>query len=89
MIGLKDTLRNDPSENFTYHDQIFENEMNRLIKLTDENYEAMMFREAVKSGFYDFQAARDKYRDITATGDGMNWQLLLRFIKVCHIYIYV
>lgn len=79
---MKPTLRSDPRENFTYHDRIFDNDLNRLINACEEAYENLMFREAVKAGFYDLQAARDRYRDITAAGDGMNWQLLQRFIQV-------
>ena len=79
---MKPALRNDPRENFTYHDRIFDNDLNRLINASEEAYEKLMFREAVKAGFYDLQAARDRYRDITAAGDGMNWQLLQRFIQV-------
>ena len=82
MIGQRNSFRDDPCERFTYHDLIFDNEMNRLIKLADEHYENMMFRDAVKASFYDLQAARDRYRDITGVGDGMNWQLVERFIKV-------
>ena len=57
--------------------------MNRLILLTDENYEKMMFREAMKTGFYDLQTSRDRYREITANEGGMNWQLVERFMEVC------
>lgn len=82
MIGTKDTMRNDAPANYTYQDRVFENEMNRAIWLTDQHYENMLFREGIKTGFYDLQAARDRYRDISAAGDGMNWQLIRRFIEV-------
>lgn len=41
------------------------------------------------------QSARDRYRDITAAGDGMNWYLVEKFIKVsvfnthAHLYMYM
>ncbi|KAK9139374.1 hypothetical protein Scep_009055 [Stephania cephalantha] len=38
-----------------------------------------MFREALKVGFYDFQAARDEYRFSCGVG-GMNRDLLWRFM---------
>lgn len=82
MLGSRESLRDVPSEKFTYQDCIFDNDMNRLIKSCQEAYENLMFREAVKFGFYDFQTARDRYRDITATDVGMNWQLVEKFIKV-------
>ncbi len=79
----QDALRSDPPDNFTYQDRVFDTEMNQLIIMADEAYENMMYRDALKSGFYDLQAARDRYRDITAAGDGMNWILVKRFIEVC------
>ncbi len=82
MLSQREVLRADPREKYTYQDRIFDNEMNRLIMLADEHYENMMFREATKASFYDLQSARDRYRDITGAGDGMNWQLVEKFIKV-------
>ncbi len=80
MISSKDSLRND--KNYTYHDSIFANEINQLIQVADEAYEKMIFREAVKASFYDLQTARDRYREIGTVGEGMNWQLVERFIQV-------
>ena len=82
MMGNKDNMRNNPRPQYTYHDRIFDNEINHAIRLSDEHYGSMLFREALKTGFYDLQTSRDRYRDITATGDGMNWQLVQRFIEV-------
>lgn len=81
---MKESLRSNHEEDFSYHDKVFSNELNHLVKASDEAYEKLMFREAVKAGFYDLQAARDRYRDITAAGDGMNWVLVQRFILVCN-----
>ena len=82
MLSQRAGMRNDCRDKFTYQDRLFDNEMNRLIRLADEHYDNMMFREAIKASFYDFQSARDRYRDITGAGDGMNWQLVEKFIKV-------
>ncbi len=82
MVGLKGSLRSDPRENFTYHDRIFDNDMTVLVKASEEAYEKLLFRDAMKAGFYDLQAARDRYRDVTAAGAGMNWVLVERFILV-------
>ena len=48
-------MRDDAPANYTYQDRVFENEMNRAIWLTDQHFENMLFREAVKTGFYDLQ----------------------------------
>ncbi|KAF8015264.1 hypothetical protein BT93_H0923 [Corymbia citriodora subsp. variegata] len=65
----------------TYADRVFANEMNFAVKLTEQNYQECMFREALKTGFYDLQAARDEYRLSCGTG-GMNRDLLWRFMDV-------
>ena len=57
MLAGKETMRCDPPANHTYHDRVFANEMSHLVQVTDQHYEAMMYREAVKSGFYDLQVA--------------------------------
>lgn len=82
MLKLKDTFRNSDPSKYTYHDKIFDNEINRLVRDTDKNYSNMLYREAVKTGFYDLQAARDHYRDITTVSEGMNWQLIMKFMEV-------
>ncbi|EYU39643.1 hypothetical protein MIMGU_mgv11b016468mg [Erythranthe guttata] len=63
---------------WTYADRVFANEINLAVKLTEKNYGDHMFREALKSGFYDLQAARDEYVDSW----GKNRDLLCRFMDV-------
>ena len=53
MVADKEKFRN--TENLTYHDRVFSSEINLAIKTTEEHYDNMMFREAVKCGFYDLQ----------------------------------
>jgi leucyl-tRNA synthetase len=59
--------------------------MNHAIKSTEEHYENMMFREALKCGYYDLQSARDAYR-LQCGGLGeegnMHAELVKRFIEV-------
>ena len=54
-------LRSD-DKSFGFHDRVFQNEMNKLMKATDENCNKMLFKEALKTGFFEMQTARDKYR---------------------------
>ncbi len=61
-------------------------EINRAIKLTEANYEKMLFREALKTGFFEFQAARDKYRDVCL--NGMHRDLVFKYIEVCRNAIF-
>ena len=55
MLECRDKLRCNPPNNYTYHDRVFANKMNHFIQLTDHHYEATMYREALKTGFYDLQ----------------------------------
>lgn len=54
--------------------------MNRGIEESDTNYRAMMFKEALKTAFFEYQDARDKYRELSSS-DGMHRELVLRFIE--------
>jgi leucyl-tRNA synthetase len=53
-------------------------EMDIAIKETEKSYNAFMFRDALKSGFYDLQLARD-YR-FSCGAAGMNRDLLWQFM---------
>ncbi|RCV18799.1 hypothetical protein SETIT_3G332400v2 [Setaria italica] len=65
----------------TYPDHVFANEMNIAIQETEKSYNFFMFRDALKSGFYDLQLARDEYR-LSCGASGMNHDLLWRFMDV-------
>lgn len=49
---------------------------------TDGYYKAMLFKEALRTGFFEFQAVRDKYRELTANEDGMHHDLVFQFIEL-------
>lgn len=55
--------------------------MNLKITETKENYQKMLFKEALRTGFYEFQAARDKYVQLSAS-DGVNLNLIMKFIEI-------
>ncbi|KAK1567022.1 hypothetical protein Q3G72_007314 [Acer saccharum] len=79
VLAAESSLRTGPPS--TYADRVFENEINIAVKMTEQHYENYMFREALKSGFYDLQAARDEYRFSCGSG-GMNHDLLFHFMDV-------
>uniref|UniRef100_A0A8C8DWF7 leucine--tRNA ligase n=1 Tax=Oryzias sinensis TaxID=183150 RepID=A0A8C8DWF7_9TELE len=56
-----------------------DNEMNAGIIKTEQHYERMMYKEALKSGFFEFQAAKDKYRELAI--EGMHRDLVFQFIE--------
>ena len=72
--------RRGPSDGFA--DRVFANAMDVAIEAARSNYEKMMFRDALKSGFYDLQSARDAYRVICGGDKHMHADLALRFIEV-------
>uniref|UniRef100_A0A8I3P763 Leucine--tRNA ligase, cytoplasmic n=2 Tax=Canis lupus familiaris TaxID=9615 RepID=A0A8I3P763_CANLF len=78
MVANWDSLRSGPAS--TFNDRVFASEMNAGIIKTDQNYEKMMFKEALKTGFFEFQAAKDKYRELAI--EGMHRDLVFRFIEV-------
>ena len=39
----------------TFADRVFANEMDRLIALTAEHYERTLYKEALKTGFFEYQ----------------------------------
>lgn len=55
--------------------------MNLKIRESEENYERMLFKEALRTCFFELQAARDKYRELTAFEGGMHQNLVLQFIE--------
>ncbi|KAL0910696.1 hypothetical protein M5K25_018777 [Dendrobium thyrsiflorum] len=77
VLAADSSLRAGPPS--TYADHAFDNEINIAVHLTEQNYNDYMFRNALKTGFYDLQAARDEYR-ISCGSVGMNLNLLQRFM---------
>lgn len=64
-----------------YQDRAFDNLMNHLIHSTGDAYDSLNFKEALKSGFFEYQDARDKYRELLShSTDGLNWFLIKKFI---------
>jgi len=78
-LAAESSMKTGPPS--TYSDRVFANEINIAIKTTEQNYSNYMFREALKTGFYDLQAARDEYRFSCGVG-GYNRDLVWRFMDV-------
>ncbi|XP_023175082.2 leucine--tRNA ligase, cytoplasmic [Drosophila hydei] len=78
MLATRSSLRNDAAK--TFNDQVFLSELNLKTKQTDDNYRRMLFKEALRSGFYELQLARDKYRELCGA-QGMHEELVIEFIR--------
>jgi len=72
------TLRSDQD---SFHDKVFSNEINQKLAETSDNYEKLLFKEALKTGFFEMQGARDKYRELCGEV-GMSRPLVLRYLEV-------
>ncbi|GMM30343.1 leucine--tRNA ligase [Martiniozyma asiatica (nom. inval.)] len=79
MVKEKDTLR---TGEFNFFDKAFDNEMNTLLEESYKNFDITYYKAALKSGLFDFQYARDFYREVTSsTGLGMHKDLVFKFIE--------
>ncbi|KAG5284752.1 hypothetical protein AALO_G00030090 [Alosa alosa] len=77
MIANQNNLRVGPADSF--NDRVFVSDMNAGILRTEQHYDRMMYKEALKSGFFEFQAAKDKYRELAI--EGMHRDLVFQFIE--------
>lgn len=78
MIESKLLLRTGPQD--TFNDRVFISEMNLKTKLADEYYNKMLFKEALRFGFFEMQLARDKYRELCGL-TGMHVDLVFEYIR--------
>ncbi|XP_039311411.1 leucine--tRNA ligase, cytoplasmic isoform X2 [Solenopsis invicta] len=74
----KDALNEDVQE-YKFHDKVFESEINLKIRETGEYYSKMLYKEALRTGFYELLAARDKYLQLTST---VNPNLIKKYIEI-------
>ena len=81
---LNTPLRQDDATSFA--DRVFDNEINYAVKSTYEAYENLMFREALKTGWFELLLARDTYR-LACGAEGMHRDLVQRFIEVSAILL--
>ena len=66
-----------------FWDELFENEINGLVKEAEKQYELTNYKAAIKTGLYDFISARDFYREATkAAGIGMHHDLVKYYIEL-------
>ncbi|KAK4507506.1 hypothetical protein PRZ48_001241 [Zasmidium cellare] len=66
-----------------FWDELFENELNGLVKETEKQYDLTNYKAALKSGLYDFTSSRDFYREATkAAGVGMHQDLVRRYVEL-------
>lgn len=77
MVAVKDRLRQGE---YTFNDRVFASEINKAVEETKVHYENYLFKAALRTGFFEFQAKRDKYREFEL--QGMHHDLVFRFIEI-------
>lgn len=78
MLASKPLLRKGATTCF--NDSVFISEMHLKTRETDVNYRKMLFKDALRTGFFEFQSARDKYRELCGA-NGMHVDLVFDFIE--------
>jgi len=72
----------DGSTEARFVDKWFANEMNRLVVETKNNFTAMYFREALRTGYFVFMGRYKEYLDICRAGLGLpNKTLIMRYFE--------
>ncbi|XP_066593462.1 leucine--tRNA ligase, cytoplasmic [Prorops nasuta] len=79
VLASKNTFRTGDTS--TFNDKVFESELNLKIKETNDNYAKMLYKEALRTGFFELQAARDKYLQLSAL-EGVNWSLIMKYVEI-------
>lgn len=78
----------EDSAELRFADRVFKSQLYKQLRLTDEAYDKMMFREAVKDGFFEMMINLGKYREavgadkstrLASTLGKMNRQVFLQF----------
>eukprot|EP00116_Pleurobrachia_bachei_P004650 sb/3464912/ len=80
IVAQLPTMRTGPTSSQLY-DRIFANDINRALSQTDVHFGNTMFREGLKTGFYEFLSARDRYKELAAAGLGMHRGLVERYLR--------
>lgn len=63
----------------TMFDRLFENDMNYMIERARQNYDNMVYREALKFVFFELVATREEYRIMSGT---FHRELFERYLEV-------
>ena len=77
----KSSLKSADAPRDLFVEKVFEHEINKAIQVTKRHYENMCYKEALKSGFFELQSARDRYREVSVS-EPLHAYLVNRFIEV-------
>jgi len=86
-----DLYRNEKTvdnESYKFADSYMEQIIGSLVRQAESNYEQMLFKDALKYGFFEMQTARDKYRELCGGEYNMDHKKLIKFIDAQTITLY-
>ncbi|KAK3384276.1 hypothetical protein B0T24DRAFT_78771 [Lasiosphaeria ovina] len=79
-VDIPDMIQRTGTMNFW--DKLFMNELNTLMRLTVQAYQATNYKSALKFGFYDFTSSRDNYRGATTSAlVGMHQDCVRHYVE--------
>ena len=73
------------SADLSFADRVFANEMDVAVTLTEASYEAMQFREALKTGFFDLQVSEGEGGRAEAI---QKFNVTLALIPLCNAHVF-
>lgn len=65
---------------YSVNDRMFMAEMNLKIKETDEHYKNLMFKEALRTGFFEYSNLFHQYRERAQVQGGLHWNNVQRYL---------
>jgi leucyl-tRNA synthetase len=67
-------------DTYNYADKTFDNAMNKIMNEAKQQYDKMMFREALRCAFFEYQDIRGKYKEMCGE-NGLHGTLIKKFIE--------
>lgn len=67
--------------NYTVNDQMFDAEMNLKIVESDDNYNKMLFKEALRTSYFEFSNLFHQYRERASVQGGLHKELVMRYLQ--------
>lgn len=78
LLAEKSSMRTGPTT--SVNDKMFTSEMNLKIRETEDYYKTMMFKEALRTGFFEYSNLFHQYRERAQVQTGLHWDLVHRYL---------
>jgi len=82
ISNIKNLRSQVDSNSWTFDDKVFDSSINKCIQETEVFFEKANYKDALRTGFFDMQNARDVYRLSCGTQEAMNADLIMKFIEI-------